>query len=442
MNYIPSVLLMGRQNVGKSSLFNRLIKTRKAIIDSTPGVTRDLIYGEIEWMGMKFRIIDSGGICDDRDETNSNVQKKLFDAQKNADLILFVVEAGVELPIEKEYIIAIRKQNKKIILVMNKSDDVKKDVLINEFYNYGLGEPIPVSASHNRNIEILKDRIVSELKNINKDSNSDFLDMEPEIKLAILGKPNVGKSSLLNKIVRKERSIVSSIPGTTRDIVDDKFYYKNRLFLILDTAGIRRKKNVVEDLEYYSVKRALKSIEIADLIYLVIDSLEDVSDQDKKIADQIVKSNKGLIIVLNKWDLLKNEKISFEEKKDKLLFKFPVIDYAPIIPVSAVTGEGIDKLLKTSIGIYNELTKRIETHRINDFIQEVIKQYSPSSKKGVLKIYYGTQTSIKPVEFVFFINNKDLLHNNYKQYIINKVREKFGYKGIPIRVLFKDKKEK
>ncbi len=438
---IPSVLIVGRQNVGKSSLFNRLIKNRKAIIDSTPGVTRDLIYGELEWKGVSFRLIDSGGISDEKDETNVRVQKKVMEAQFDADLVLFVVEAGRELPIEREYIDIIRKKNKKALMAMNKSDTPDKDELINEFFGYGLGEPIPVSASHNRNIELLKDKIVEEIKKIKTEGSCETM-RKPDIKLAIIGKPNVGKSSLLNRIVQKERSIVSSIPGTTRDVVDDKFYFQDRLFLILDTAGIRRKSKVHEDLEYYSVKRALNSIEEADVVFLVIDSLEEISEQDKKIADQIVKNSRGLIVVLNKWDLMKGQDVSFREKEDRLLFKFPVLKYAPIIPVSAVTGEGIEKLLKTSVRIYRELFRRIETHEINDFIQEVLKEYSPSSRKGILKIYYGTQTSIKPVEFVFFINKKDLLSNNYRQYIINKLRDKFGYAGIPIRVLFKDKSEK
>ena len=367
------------------------------------------------------------------------VQKKTTEAVRNADLILFIVEAGNALPIEKEYINYIRKMGKKTIVVMNKSDSPEKDILANEYYSYCLGEPIPISAAHNRNIDLLMEKILSifQMNDMPQHWNED---KEPDIKIAIIGKPNVGKSSLLNKIVEKDRSIVTAIPGTTRDIVDEKFKFDDKSFLFLDTAGIRKKARVNENIEYYSVNRALKCIGIADIIFFVMDSLEDISEQDKKIADQIVKNGKGLIIILNKWDLQKKNKISFEEKKEKLFFKFPVLNYVPILPISALTGEGINKLLKMSLKVYDELYKKITTSQLNNFIKKIVKKFSPSSKKGVLKIYYGTQTNVAPVKFVFFINKKSLLSNNYSQYIINRIREDFGYSGIPIKVSFRDKR--
>jgi len=243
----------------------------------------------------------------------------------------------------------------------------------------------------------------------------------------------------LNKIINKERSIVSPIPGTTRDLVDEFFYYKNKKFLIIDTAGIRKKSKVYENVEYYSVNRALKSINDSHIIYFLIDSMVDITDQDKKIIEQITKSSKPMIVLLNKWDLQDKDLKTFKLKKDNILFKFPIIHYAPMIPISAKTGEGIDTLLKITIDIYNESNKKIETPMLNNFIQEIIKKYTPSSKKGLLKIFYATQISTNPIEFIFFVNNKKLLKDNYIQYIINKLRENFGFKGIPIKINFKNK---
>jgi GTPase len=441
-NNILKVVIIGRQNVGKSTLFNRLIKNRKAIIDPTPGVTRDLVYGDVDLDGLKIRLIDSGGISDEKDITNKLVQEKTSKAQSEADLILFVVEAGNPLPIEEEFISIIRKSRKDVVIAMNKSDSPEKDIFTNEYFEYGLGEPIPVSAEHNRNIDVLIENIKNKLKD-KKPSRENAVNEEKDydIRVTILGKPNVGKSSLLNCIVRKERSIVSPIPGTTRDIVDEEFIFNDQKFLILDTAGIRKKSRVTENVEYYSVNRAIKSIQMSDVVFLVIDSLDDISDQDKKISTQIVNNGKGLIVVLNKWDLHKERKNLLEDKKEMLFFKFPLIKYVPVIPVSAKTGEGIKTLLQTAMIVKKELYKRIETSDLNVFILDALKSYAPSSKKGVLKVYYGTQTRVAPVEFVFFINKKDLISNSYKQYIINKLRDHFGFSGIPISVYFKDKQK-
>ncbi len=441
MNDIPIVSIIGSQNVGKSTIFNRLIKSKKAIIHSTAGVTRDLVSEIVNLNGIYIKLIDSGGFSDEKDETNQLVQKKTIEAIRESDLILFVVESGNCLPIEKEYINIIRKSGKTVYIIMNKSDSPDKDYFINEFYSYGLGKPLPVSAEHNRNIDELK-KLISDSFKDNENKNIKSMNKEfPDIKISILGKPNVGKSSLLNKIVNKERSIVSSIAGTTRDIVDEQLIFEEKKILILDTAGIRKKTKVNENLEYYSVNRAIKSIEIADIILLVLDSTFYLSDQDKKIADQIVKNGKGLIIVLNKWDLQEKGKNTFEKIKENLKFKFPILNYVQIIPVSALNGIGIKKILKTSIKIFEELHKKIETHQLNEFIQKVIKNYSPGVKGGYLKIYYGIQKSIAPVEFIFFINKKKLLTDNYEQYLINRMREYFGFSGIPIKVYFRDRKK-
>ena len=437
---MKQLAIVGRPNVGKSTLFNRFIKQRKSIIDPTPGVTRDVVFGDMHFENRDIMLVDTGGLTDSEEELNVEVQKKSLAAIKEADLVLFLVEAGNPLPIEDEYINMVRKSGKDCIIAVNKCDSPEKDGMINEYFSYGFGEPIPISAAHNRNIDLLLEKI-SELLPEDRDMVQST-DNEEMLKIAIVGKPNVGKSSILNRITGKERSIVSSIPGTTRDVIDEKLVFEEKKILILDTAGIRRKSKVKEDIEYYSVNRAIKTIENADVTLLVIDSLEEVSDQDKKITDQIIKNGKGLIVVLNKWDLVEKNPDILREKKEMLVYKFPQIEFAPIIPVSAKTGKGLENILKTSIRIYGNLNKRIETSQLNAFIEEITKKYTPTSKKGFLKIYYATQTGTIPVEFVFFINKKNLLTDNYKQYIINRFREKFGYSGVPIRIYFRDKKKK
>ncbi len=438
-NKVPIVTIIGRPNVGKSTLFNRLIGKKKAIIDPTPGVTRDFLTEDVIINDKRIKLIDTGGLTDFENEIEKIVQQKTNEAIIEADLIIFLVEYNNSLPIEKEYAKYLREKNKEVILVVNKCDTIDKDNLIFDFYQYGINNIITISATHNRNIDILKEKIsnllkTGEIENFqqqNKNNNN-------LIKIAIIGKPNVGKSSLLNKITKKERSIVSEIPGTTRDIIDEKFYFNDREFIIIDTAGIRKKTKIKENIEYYSVNRAIKAIEQADVTLLIIDAEENISEQDKKIADQIVKNGKGVIVVFNKWDKQEQSKENFNKKINYFRFKFPMLFYAPIIPASAKTGFGINNIIKKVIFVYNEMNKRIPTSELNKFIEKCIKKYTPSSKEGNLKIYYATQTSNNPVEFVFFINKKKLLTENYKQYIINKFRETFGFEGVPIKIIFRD----
>lgn len=438
---IPIVLIIGRQNVGKSTLFNRLIGYKKSIVHSIPGVTRDIVTEVVNFKGINFLLCDSGGLTDDKDITNKLVQKKTAEMIDKAKLILFVVDISTPHLYEKEYLKIFKKNEKKVILVANKADTPEKDFLLNEFYNYGIKELIPISAAHNRNIELLKSKIVENLKILyeNYSFNKQEFKKENIIKIAIIGRPNVGKSSLLNKILNKERSIVSEIPGTTRDIVDDIFHFNNRNFLIIDTAGIRKKNKVKEDVEYYSVNRAIKSISMSDIIYFLIDSTTGISEQDKKIVDQIFNSYKPMLVLLNKWDLQEDNQLKkFKEVKEFILFKFPQLKFAPIIPISALTGLGVNKVLKETIKIYDESFKRIETSKLNEFVETILKTHSPSSKKGFLKVYYATQTGVKPPEFVFFVNRRELIPEYYENYIINKLREHFGFYGIPIKIVFKE----
>ena len=451
MDYTISII--GRPNVGKSTLFNRLIRSKKAIIDPTPGVTRDIIFGNfIINNELNIKLQDTGGLTDDGDILNKLVQDKTLIALETSDLVLFLVESKRILPIEKEYIEIARKSGKKVILCVNKCDSIERDNSVFDFYEYGIEDIIAISAAHNRNIEELLDKIYSHLKNIPQngvieDDNKRFsilnsgspIKKDKIIKLAIVGKPNVGKSSLLNKIISKERSIVSEIAGTTRDVVDEYFTFGDREFLILDTAGIRRKSKVNEDIEYYSVNRAIKAIEESDVVLLVIDSLEELSTQDKKITDQIVNNKKALIIALNKWDLQEDGDDVFSQKKDRLLFLFPQIEFAPIVRVSALNGKGIVNLIKKTIKIYDNINKKIETSKLNKFIENIVKKRSPTTKAGTVNIYYAIQRGVAPVEFIFFINNTKNLSESYKQYVINRLREEFDFSGVPIKVIFRDK---
>ena len=447
----PVISILGRPNVGKSTLFNRLTKTKKAIIDDTPGVTRDVLKQEFFIGEKQVPVIlqDTGGLTDEGDILNPLVQKKSVEALKTSDLILFMVEAKNVLPIEEEFINMIRKSGKPAIIIMNKSDSLDKDIYIHDFHQYGLGEPLPISAAHNRNIDELLELIEAKLQlNVDDDDETEDATEESDvaaeendslIKIVIVGKPNVGKSSLLNKITQKERSIVSNIPGTTRDIIDESITYKNHEFRFLDTAGIRKKSKVSEDIEYYSVNRSIKAINDADITLLVIDSLEDVSEQDKKITDQIVKNGKGLIVLFNKMDLYDNSEEAIKKRREILEFKFPQISYAPTLAVSAVTGKGIGSLLEKILLVKGNLNRKITTSKLNAFIQDVVKRYQPSSKKGVLRISYGVQSSIAPVEFIFFLNNVSLISDNYRQYISNRLREYFHYEGVPIKIIYKEK---
>ena len=448
----PVISILGRPNVGKSTLFNRLTKTKKAIIDDTPGVTRDVLKQEFFIGEKQVPVIlqDTGGLTDEGDILNPLVQKKSVEALKTSDLILFMVEAKNVLPIEEEFINMIRKSGKPAIIIMNKSDSLDKDIYIHDFHQYGLGEPLPISAAHNRNIDELLELIEAKLQlnvddedeeteGVTEESDVAAEENDSLIKIAIVGKPNVGKSSLLNKITQKERSIVSNIPGTTRDIIDESITYKNHEFRFLDTAGIRKKSKVSEDIEYYSVNRSIKAINDADITLLVIDSLEDVSEQDKKITDQIVKNGKGLIVLFNKMDLYDNSEEAIKKRREILEFKFPQISYAPTLAVSAVTGKGIGSLLEKILLVKGNLNRKITTSKLNAFIQDVVKRYQPSSKKGVLRISYGVQSSIAPVEFIFFLNNVSLISDNYRQYISNRLREYFHYEGVPIKIIYKEK---
>ncbi len=433
------VCVVGRPNVGKSTLFNKLVGKRISITEDTPGVTRDRIYAEAEWLGKYFTIIDTGGLEPDNEEiimTNIKIQAEI--AIDTADVILFVVD-GIQglTPTDKDIGNILRKSGKKVVLACNKIDTPKEPDEIYEFYELGLGRPIVISAEQGLGIGDLLDEI---LENFPEDKNTEY--DEDLIKVALVGKPNVGKSSLINNILGEERVIVTNIPGTTRDAIDTYFDYNDNRYVFIDTAGLRRKKNIYENIERYSVIRTLTAVDRSDICILVIDATQGVTEQDTKIAGYAHDNGKAIIIAVNKWDLVEkgsNTHLEVEKEIRKIL---GFISYAPIVFISALTGKRVDKLLELINVVNNNYSLRISTGVLNDIINEAVLMNQPPSDKGKRsKIYYGTQVSVKPPRFLIFVNNKELMHFSYIRYLENQIRNHFGFIGVPIQFEFKEKGE-
>ncbi|MBN2618481.1 MAG: ribosome biogenesis GTPase Der [Spirochaetales bacterium] len=435
---LPKVVVVGRPNVGKSTLFNRFLKERRAITDPTPGVTRDPIEAHCIIGNREVILIDTGGFKLERDdEFDELVSQKSVEMISKADLILFLMDVMDVTPEDEAFIELLRPYEEKVLLVANKVDTVEKENEIWNLYSYGFTNVLGISAEHNRNIYELEDAINSQLEFV--DIEGKALPDNPDIKITILGKPNAGKSTLANALTKSMNSLVSDIAGTTRDVVTGHFEYEDYKFQILDTAGIRRKKKVVEDVEYYSVNRAIKSIEDADVVYLLIDVEEGLTDQDKKIATQIMKHGKGVILVLNKWDIMKELGNDFNAVADRVRFLFPVLSFAPVLSISALKKRGFRELLKTTIDIFNELEKRIDTNVLNEALVEWQDFNAPPIVKGrTLKCRYLTQVSVAPLKFVLFVNREKDLPESYQRYILNQIRKEFGYKNVPITLEIKE----
>jgi GTP-binding protein len=435
-NSIPAVVIAGRPNVGKSTLFNRLIGKRKSITDPTPGVTRDVVSELFEIGGIKIRLSDTGGVNTSKFGIDQIVSERSIAQMEKADLVLFILDAKGITPEDQIFMEKIRKFMDKTILVVNKVDTPEKENDVWNYYSFGFEKVIPVSSAHGYNIGLLEEQIEEFLEE--KLSFSDILPSEEEhvINLAILGKPNTGKSTLSNRLTGTDKSIVSDIPGTTRDIVEGEFLFKNTRFRVMDTAGIRRKSRVTENVEYYSVTRAIKSIDDADLVFIVIDAEEGLSDQDKKIAGHVVKKGKGIIIVINKWDKLKDVPNRMAAVEDRVRFMFPVLDFAPVIPISALTGEGVDNLLKTAFKVNRQLETRVSTANLNKALKEWVEESPPptSGSRVRYKIRYMTQTCIKPSRFLIFVNKSKGFPPAYIKYIKNKIRKSFGFSAIPFEI--------
>ena len=438
---LPIVAIIGKPNVGKSTFFNYCIGQRISIVEDTPGVTRDRVYGETNWRGRNFTLIDTGGIEPETgDIILSQMRMQANMAIEIADVILFLtdVKQGVTAA-DEEIALMLKKSKKQIILICNKVDHFQKfENDIYEFYKLGLGDPMPISSTNAQGIGDVLDAIYDRLPQKNEEKE----DIE-KIKVAVIGKPNVGKSSLVNRILGENRNIVSDIAGTTRDSIDSEFENEHGKYVFIDTAGIRRKSKVTEKIEKYSVMRSILAIERSDVCLMLIEAKEGVTDQDAKIAGEAHEAGKGIIIVVNKWDEYEKETGTLEKYKKEIYSKLSYLSYAPIIFVSAKTGQRVEKLFEMINEVNNQNSKRVSTSQLNEVINEAISIVQPPSDKGKrLKIFYGTQASIKPPTFVIFVNSKELFHFSYERYLVNQIRREFGLEGTPIRIIVREKSDK
>ena len=437
----PTVAIIGKPNVGKSTFFNYIVGSRISIVEDSPGVTRDRVYAETNWRGRTFTIVDTAGIePESEDIIISQMREQAKIAIDIADVIIFLtdVKQGVTA-VDKEIAIMLKKSQKPVVLVCNKADNMSKDKNdIYEFYNLGIGEPYPVSAANALGIGDVLDAIYEKFPEKKDDEND-----EDRIKVAVIGKPNVGKSSLINKILGENRTIVSSIAGTTRDAIDTKYENKHGKYVLIDTAGIRRKSKITESIEKFSIMRTLLAIERSDVCLMLIDALEGVTEQDAKIAGEAHEAGKGIIIVVNKWDEYEKETGTLEKYKKEIYNKLSYLSYAPVIFISAKTGQRVDKLFDIINHVAEQNAMRIPTATLNQVINEAIAIVQPPTDKGKrLKIFYGTQASTKPPTFVIFVNNKELFHFSYERYLVNQIRKEFGLEGTPIRVIVREKLDK
>lgn len=431
---LPVIAVAGRPNVGKSTLFNRMLHSRRSIVDPTPGVTRDPI--EAQWQpdssDMPVLLVDTGGLKLERDSMDSLVAEKSWQRIAEADLVLFLVDCMNITPEDEEFAVQLRKYTEKTILVVNKADGPERDAAAWNHAGWGYKKMIFVSAEHGRNIGELEDLIVENLDWSKAECTSDE---HTDIRIAIMGKPNVGKSTLLNHLLGEERSIVCDMPGTTRDVVEGHFERKGRQFTILDTAGIRRKGKVTENVEYYSVNRAIKTLDRADIVILMIDAVEGLSEQDKKIVKLATDKGRAVLFTLNKWDKMPTVKNTFEASKDKLRYFFGQMAYAPVLPLAAKEGEGVDKLLNTCVSLFDQLTRRIETSRLNKAVREWVDQNPPpASHGGRFKLRYAVQTGTNPVVFSFFITKPDAINDTYISFLKNKIRSELGFQNVPLQL--------
>ena len=433
----PVVCIVGRPNVGKSTLFNRIVGRRIAITEDNPGVTRDRIYAEAEWLNKYFTLIDTGGLEPESDEIIPvNIKRQAEIAIDTADVILFVVDGldGVTTT-DREIANLLRKSGKEVILECNKIDTGNIPNHVYEFYELGIPNLVVISAEQGLGIGDLLDEVI---KHFPEDKDTEY--DEDLIRVAVIGKPNVGKSSLVNNILGEERVIVTNIPGTTRDAIDTYFTHNGDRYVFIDTAGLRRKRSINENVERYSVIRTLSAIDRSDICVLVIDAREGVTEQDTKIAGYAHDNGKGIIIAVNKWDLVEKDTNTYLDYEKEIRTKLSFISYAPIVFISAKTGKRVNRLLELLKVVNNNYSLRISTGVLNDIINEAVILNQPPSDKGVrLKIYYGTQVAVRPPRFLIFINKKELMHFSYQRYLENQIRQYFGFDGVPIKFEFREK---
>ena len=435
----PIVAVVGRPNVGKSTFFNKIVGRRVSIVEDTPGVTRDRIYAEAEWNGIKFDLIDTGGIePDSKDIILSQMREQAQMAMDMADVILFIVDGKDGITTADEEVAGmLRRTGKKIILLVNKIDNPRKiPDNFYDFYALGLGEPIPVSSVNMLNLGDVLDDIVKSFPD-NKYEETD------DIKVSVIGKPNVGKSSLINALVNDNRVIVSPIAGTTRDAIDTPFEWEGNKYLLIDTAGIRRKSKVNEDIERYSVIRSIAAIERCDVCLVLIDAEEGLTEQDKKIAGEAHEAGKGIVVVVNKWDLVHKETNTMRDYRRKIESELLFMSYAPVIFISALKKERLGEVMAMVKFVAEKRAIRVPTGQLNSLIADAVLMNQPPADKGKrLKVYYATQIGVKPPLFAFSINDRELMHFSYARYLENKIRAAFGFEGTSIKFLFRERGEK
>lgn len=436
----PIVAVVGRPNVGKSTLFNALAGENISIVKDTPGVTRDRIYADVTWLNHSFTLIDTGGIePDSGDIILSQMREQAQIAIDTADVIIFMTDVKQGL-VDSDGKVAdmLRRSQKPVVLCVNKVDSYQKFIAdVYEFYNLGIGDPMPISAANRQGIGDMLDEVI---RHFPEGADEDEEDERPRI--AIVGKPNVGKSSIINKLTGENRVIVSDIAGTTRDAIDTDIVYNGKEYIFIDTAGLRRKNKIKEELERYSIIRTVSAVERADIVLMVIDAVEGITEQDAKIAGIAHDRGKGIVIVVNKWDAIEKNDKTIYEYQNKIRETLAYMPYAEIVFVSAVTGQRLPKLFETIDMVIENQTLRIATGVLNEIITEAVALQQPPSDKGKrLKIYYTTQVSVKPPTFVIFVNDKQLMHFSYTRYLENKIRDTFGFKGTSLRFIIRERKE-
>lgn len=435
---LPTIALVGRPNVGKSTIFNRLVGRKQAIIEDTPGVTRDRIYGTASYLDYKFNVIDTGGIDIGEDAFNKEIKMQAELAIDEADVVIFIVD-GKEGMTTNDLVVRdiLRRSDKKVVVAINKVDNKKTMENIYDFYELGFDYYIPISGSHNIGMNDLLDEVTSGFKKqIEEEYSSDV------VKFCVIGRPNVGKSSLVNAILNEERVIVSDVAGTTRDTVDTEFNYEKQKFVVIDTAGMRKKGKVYEAVEKYSLLRSMKAIDRSDVCLVVINAEEGIIEHDKHIASYALEAGKALVLVVNKWDLIDDKNQGIKEFTKKVRVEFQFLSYVPIVFLSAKTKKRMHTLMPEVIKVFNNSRREVKTSVLNDVITDAVSLQSPPSYKGKrLKIYFTAQTGITPPKFTFHVNNKGLVHFSYERYLENKIRESFDFEGTPIVFQFKNRNE-
>ncbi|MFT8324573.1 ribosome biogenesis GTPase Der [Oenococcus sicerae] len=437
-----TIAIVGRPNVGKSTLFNRIVGVRKAIVDDLSGVTRDRLYEKAEWNGVKFSVIDTGGISSSDDVFVNEIKEQAELAIAEADAIIFVVDGHNGITQDDQLVAKVLYQSQHpIYLAVNHLDNIEQHDLIFDFYALGLGDPYPISAVHGIGVGDMLDSIIKDFKE-NEDTNASDSDDEDQIRIAIIGRPNVGKSSIFNALIKQNRSIISNIEGTTRDAIDAQFVDdQGRVFTITDTAGIRKSGKIIESTEKYSVLRAQMAIESADVILVVIDASTGIQEQDKHIAGLATEEGRAVIIVVNKWDAVEKDNYSMQQFTDSIREEFKFLDYAPIMFVSAKSSQRIDKIPDMVVAVDNNHKMRIQSSILNQTILDAIAVHPTPTRNGKrLRVYYATEVAVAPPTFAIFVNDPKLMHFSYQRYLENQIRENFDFAGTPIRLRIRARK--